>query len=92
MKTAEIDAARLRKKQSSTYTGRADWHRGYALCGHAVTQREGIRHSAPFATSDTIARDTKFVEASRLLGLFDATHAAEEAGLARARARIDGDG
>ncbi|WP_408260896.1 hypothetical protein [Paraburkholderia caledonica] len=88
MKTAEIDAARLRKKKSAhihvKLTSRAD-----TLFGTCSNAARGIRHSAQFATSGTITRDKKFVEASGVAGLFDAGQDAEEAGLARARAWID---
>ena len=39
MKTAEIDAAHL-PRNNQAHTGQAKQHRGYALWGHAITQRE----------------------------------------------------
>ncbi|CAB3691086.1 hypothetical protein [Paraburkholderia rhynchosiae] len=70
----------------------ADEFRGYALWGHAIEAHENGRHSTRFAASGTITRDKKFVEASGVLGLFDAAQDAEEAGLAWARAWIDSHG
>jgi hypothetical protein len=70
----------------------ADELRGYALWGHAIKEQGDVRHSTRFAASGTITRDKKFVEASGVLGLFDAAQDAEEAGLAWARAWIDSHG
>jgi hypothetical protein len=60
--------------------------------GHAIKEQNDIRHSTRFAASGTITRDRKFVEASGVLGLYDAAHDAEEAGLAWARAWTDSHG
>lgn len=67
----------------------ADEFCGDALWGHAIKTHENIRHSTRFAASGTITCDKKFVEASGVLGLFDAAQDAEEAALAWARAWID---
>jgi cell division GTPase FtsZ len=66
----------------------ADEFRGYALWGHAIEEGK-VRSTARFAASGTITRDRKFVEASGVLGLFDAAQDAEEAGLEWARAWIE---
>ncbi|AXF17123.1 hypothetical protein PQQ88_32560 [Paraburkholderia caledonica] len=65
--------------------------RGYSLWGHATEEGE-VRPFPRCAASGTITRDRKFIQAAGVLGIFDAAHAAEEAGLAWARAWIDSQG
>ncbi|WP_368623399.1 hypothetical protein [Paraburkholderia sp. BR13444] len=66
----------------------ADVFCGYSLWGHAIEEGE-VRPTSRYAASGTITRDKKFVEASGVIGLFDAAQDAEEAGLAWARAWIE---
>jgi hypothetical protein len=64
----------------------------YVLWGHAILQQEEILQAERYAASGTVTKDTKFVEASGILGSFDTQRAAETIGLAWARAWVDGQG
>lgn len=65
---------------------------GYLLWGHAILQQEDIRQAERYAASETITRDTKVIEASGVLGIFESEEEAESAGLAWARAWVDSQG
>lgn len=65
-------------------------YRGYTLWGHAIVQQEDILQPIHFAGSGTVTRDTKVVEASGVLGLFDTDEEAELMGLSWCRAWVDG--
>ncbi|TCG07205.1 hypothetical protein BZM27_21200 [Paraburkholderia steynii] len=67
-------------------------YRGYTLWGHAILQQEDILRPVRFAGSGTIMRDTKVVEVSGVLGVFDTDEEAESAGLSWSRAWIDSHG
>ncbi|WP_027802506.1 hypothetical protein [Paraburkholderia dilworthii] len=67
-------------------------YRGYALWGHAIADQEDLLQAERFATSGTITRETKFIEAWGVLGVFDSDDDAVAAGLAWARAWIDSHG
>lgn len=70
----------------------SETYRGYNVWGHAILQQEAILAPERFAASGTITRNNKLVEASGVLGLFNAEAEAEQAGLAWARAWIDSHG
>jgi hypothetical protein len=63
--------------------------RGYTLWGHAILQQEDLWQAVRFAASGTIRRDTKVIEASGVIGVFDAEEDAEAMGIAWARAWVD---
>jgi len=67
-------------------------YRGYVVWGHAIAQQDGLREPERYAASGTITRETKFVEASGILGLFDSEQEAQGVGLAWARAWVDTNG
>ncbi|MDR6495227.1 hypothetical protein J2797_005143 [Paraburkholderia terricola] len=67
-------------------------YKGYRIFGHAILQQEDILSAGLFAGSGTITRDTKMVETSGVLGVFDTEEAAELAGLDWARAWVDSHG
>jgi hypothetical protein len=64
-------------------------YRGYTLWGHAIVQQEDILNAERFAAGGTVTRDTKFVEASGVLGVFDTEDEAQRVGLSWARAWVD---
>lgn len=64
----------------------------YVLWGHAIMQQEEILQGEQYAASGTVTKDTKFVEASGVLGSFDTQRAAEIVGLAWARAWVNSHG
>jgi len=66
-----------------------DSYRGYVVWGHAIAQQDGLLEHERYAASGTITRETRFVEASGILGLFDSEQEAQGVGLAWARAWID---
>ncbi|WOD14218.1 hypothetical protein [Paraburkholderia kirstenboschensis] len=70
----------------------SETYRGYNVWGHAILQQEAILAPERFAASGTITRNNKLVEASGVLGLFNAEAEAEQAGLAWALAWIDSHG
>lgn len=67
-------------------------YRGYAIWGHAIAQRDNLLEHDRYAASGTITRDTKFVEASGILGVFVSEQEAQETGLSWARAWVDNHG
>ncbi|WP_082201615.1 hypothetical protein [Paraburkholderia phenoliruptrix] len=67
-------------------------YRGYVLWGHAIAHQEDLLQAERFAASGTITRETKFTEASGVLGVFDSEDDAVAAGLAWARAWVDSHG
>ncbi|PVX82452.1 hypothetical protein [Paraburkholderia unamae] len=64
-------------------------YKGCVLWGHAIAQQEELLEQGRFASSGTITREQKLVEASGVLGLFQTMEEAEQAGLAWARAWVD---
>jgi hypothetical protein len=54
-----------------------------------LLQEEGILSPERYAGSGTITSDTKMVEASGVLGVFDTEEVAQLAGLGWARASVD---
>jgi hypothetical protein len=70
----------------------AESYKGYRIFGHAIVQQEGILSPERYAGSGTITRDTKMVEASGVLGVFDTEEEAQLAGLGWARAWVDSHG
>ncbi|TXC89198.1 hypothetical protein [Paraburkholderia azotifigens] len=64
----------------------------YTLWGHAILHQEDILQSERFAGSGTITRDTKVVEVSGVLGVFDNDVEAQSAGLSWCRAWVDNHG
>lgn len=67
-------------------------YNGYRIFGHAILQQEDILSPARYAGSGTITSDTKMVEASGVLGVFDTEEEAQFAGLGWARAWVDSHG
>ncbi|HEX7931851.1 MAG TPA: hypothetical protein VF573_02070 [Paraburkholderia sp.] len=67
-------------------------YKGYRIFGHAILQQEDILSPERYAGSGTITRDTKMVEASGILGIFDSEEDAQRAGLGWARAWVDNHG
>ncbi|WP_341318019.1 hypothetical protein WN982_23180 [Paraburkholderia sp. IMGN_8] len=67
-------------------------YKGYRIFGHAILQQEDILSPERYAGSGTITRDTKMVEASGVLGIFDTEEEAQRAGLGWARAWVDNHG
>ncbi|EIN00416.1 hypothetical protein WQE_15336 [Paraburkholderia hospita] len=71
---------------------RRETYRGYAVWGHAIAQQEDLLEPERYAASGTITRETRLVEASGILGVFDTEQEAQEAGLSWARAWVDSQG
>lgn len=67
-------------------------YRGYTVWGHAIAQQQDLLEPEKYAAGGTITRDTKFVEASGILGVFDTEDEAQEAGLSWAKAWVDNHG
>ncbi|USX06685.1 hypothetical protein [Paraburkholderia fungorum] len=67
-------------------------YNGYRIFGHAILQQEDVLSPEQYAGSGTITRDTKIVEASGVLGVFDTEEEAQFAGLDWARAWVDSHG
>ncbi|MFP3566616.1 hypothetical protein [Paraburkholderia sp. SIMBA_030] len=67
-------------------------YKGYRIFGHAILQQEDILSPERYAGSGTITRDTKMVEASGVVGVFDTEEEAQFAGLGWARAWVDNHG
>ncbi|CAE6968432.1 MULTISPECIES: hypothetical protein [Paraburkholderia] len=67
-------------------------YNGYRIFGHAILQQEDVLSPEQYAGSGTITRDTKIVEASGVLGVFDTEEEAQFAGLGWARAWVDSHG
>jgi len=67
-------------------------YKGYRIFGHAILQQEDILSPEQYAGSGTITRDTKMVEASGVLGVFETEEEAQFAGLDWARAWVDNHG
>ena len=67
-------------------------YRSYRIFGHAILQQEDILLPERYAASGTITRDTKMVEASGVIGVFDTEEGAQFAGLDWARAWVDNHG
>ncbi|MEM5346066.1 hypothetical protein [Paraburkholderia azotifigens] len=66
-----------------------DNYRGYVVWGHAIAQQDALLERERYAASGTITRETRFVEASGILGLFDSEEEAQGVGLSWARAWVD---
>ncbi|WCM23621.1 hypothetical protein NDK50_22425 [Paraburkholderia bryophila] len=64
-------------------------YKGYRIFGHAILQQEDFLSPERYAGSGTITRDTKMVEASGVLGVFDTEEEAQLVGLDWARAWLD---
>ncbi len=64
-------------------------YKGYRIFGHAILQQEDILLPERYAASATITRDTKMVEASGVLGVFDSEEEAQLVGLNWARTWVD---
>ena len=62
------------------------------IFGHAILQQEHILLPERYADRGTIIRDTKMVEASGVVGVFDTEEEAQLAGLGWARAWVDNHG
>jgi hypothetical protein len=67
-------------------------YRDYAVWGHSILQQEVLLEPQRYAASGTVTRNSKFVEASGVLGVFDTEGEAQEVGLAWARAWVDSHG
>jgi hypothetical protein len=67
-------------------------YKGYRIFGHAILQQEDLLSPERYAGSGTITRDTKMVDASGVLGVFDTEEEAQLAGLGWARAWVDNHG
>jgi hypothetical protein len=67
-------------------------YKGYRIFGHAILQQDDILLPERYAGSGTITRETKVVEASSVLGVFDTAEEAQFAGLDWARAWVDNHG
>jgi hypothetical protein len=67
-------------------------YKSYRIFGHAMLQQEDILSPERYAGSATITRDTKMVEASGVIGVFDTEEEAQFAGLDWARAWVDNHG
>jgi hypothetical protein len=59
-------------------------YKGYVIWGHAIKQQEEVLAPERYAASGTITRDRKFVDASRVLGVFDTEEEALDIGLSLA--------
>jgi hypothetical protein len=68
--------------QSETY-------KGYKVWGHAIEQQEELLQPIRFEASGTVTQDSRFVEASGLIGVFDTGEEAERAGLNWGRSYVD---
>ncbi|MHB9838346.1 hypothetical protein Q8F57_026320 [Paraburkholderia terrae] len=64
-------------------------YRGYAIWGHAIAQQEELLARERYASSGTVTKSGKFVEASGILGVVDSESEAEHLGLEWARAWVD---
>jgi hypothetical protein len=71
--------------QSETY-------KGYKVWGHAIQQQEELLQPIRFGASGTVTQNSRFVEASGLIGVFDTEEEAERAGLDWACAYVDNHG
>jgi hypothetical protein len=71
--------------QSETY-------KGYKVWGHAIEQQEELLQPVRFGASGTVTQDSRFVEASGVIGVFDTKAEAERAGLNWGRAYVDSHG
>jgi hypothetical protein len=71
---------------------RAETYKGCKIWGHAIQQQEEVLQPLRFGTSGTVTQNNKFVEASGLIGVFNAEVEAELAGLDWARAYVDNHG
>lgn len=67
-------------------------YKGYVLWGHAIAQQADILTPERYAGSGTVTRDNKLIDASGVLDVFSSEDAAQEAGLAWARAWVDTNG
>ncbi|WP_341313568.1 hypothetical protein WN982_19670 [Paraburkholderia sp. IMGN_8] len=67
-------------------------YNGYSVWGHAILQQEDILQPDRYAASGTITAGGKLIEASGVLGYFDAEDEAQRAGLEWARAWVDAHG
>jgi hypothetical protein len=67
-------------------------YKDYAVWGHSIAQQDVLLEPDRCAASGTVTRNSKFVEASGILGVFDTDEEAEEVGLAWARAWVDSHG
>jgi hypothetical protein len=63
-------------------------YKGY-VGGHAIREQQNILERERYAASGTVTRSGKFVEASRLLGVFQSEEEAQECGLSWAHAWVD---
>lgn len=70
----------------------AEIYKGYAIWGHAILQQMDILEPERYAASGTITQNSKVIEASGVLGSFEAEEDALQAGLAWARAWVDSHG
>lgn len=52
-------------------------YRGYRIFGHAILKEEDILSPERYAASGTITRDTKMIEASGVLGVFETEEEAQ---------------
>jgi hypothetical protein len=64
-------------------------YREYTLWGHAILQQEDVLQAERHAAGGTVTCDTKFVDASGVLGVFDSEEEAQIVGLGWARAWVD---
>lgn len=67
----------------------SETYKGFNIWGHAILQQEEVMQPERYAASGTITKGTKLIEASGILGFFDADDDAQLAGLDWARAWID---
>jgi hypothetical protein len=61
-------------------------YKDFAVWGHSIAQQEVLLEPERYAPSGTVTRNSKFVQASGILGVFDTEEEAKEIGLAWARA------
>ncbi|CAG9243860.1 conserved hypothetical protein [Paraburkholderia caribensis] len=64
-------------------------YRGYVLWGHAIQEQQKILERNRYASSGTVTKGCKFVEASGILDVVDLEAEAEHLGLEWARAWVD---
>ncbi|SKC69470.1 hypothetical protein [Paraburkholderia hospita] len=64
-------------------------YKGYVLWGHAIREQQEILERERYASSGTVTKGGKFVEASGILEVVDSELDAEQLGLEWARAWVD---
>jgi hypothetical protein len=67
----------------------SETYRGYVLWGHAIREQQEIPQRGRYASSGTVTKGGKFVEASGILDAVDSESEAEHIGIEWARAWVD---